>query len=224
MRLDLDALIFDMDGTLVDSMPFHEKAWDVMLPELGVSIDRFEFFTWSAGLTNREIFPRLLKRDVTGEELAALADRKEAIYRDCYAPHMALMPGALEVIRRAEQGRVRVAMGTAAPPENVELVVDGLSVRHHFPVIVGGNDVANGKPDPEVFLKAAARMGVAPSRCLVFEDTPAGIEAAFRAGMHCVAITTTLTDLQVRALPNTSHLRAVVADYTDAALLSQLFQ
>jgi beta-phosphoglucomutase family hydrolase len=223
MKLDLDALIFDMDGTLVDSMPFHEKAWDVMLPELGVSIDRFEFFTWSAGLTNREIFPRLLQRAVSSEELAALADRKEAIYRDCYRPHVALMPGALDVIRRAEQSNVRVAMGTAAPPENVELVVDGLSIRRHFPVIVGGNDVANGKPDPEVFLKAAARMGVSPSRCLVFEDTPAGIKAAFRAGMHCVAITTTLTDSQVQALPNTSHLRAIVADYTDAALLSQLF-
>jgi beta-phosphoglucomutase family hydrolase len=223
MKLDLDALIFDMDGTLVDSMPFHEKAWDVMLPELGVSIDRFEFFTWSAGLTNREIFPRLLQRAVSSEELVALAHRKEAIYRDCYRPHVALMPGALDVIRRAEQSYVRVAMGTAAPPENVELVVDGLSIRHHFPVIVGGNDVAKGKPDPEVFLKAAARMGVAPSRCLVFEDTPAGIEAAFRAGMHCAAITTTLTDSQVQALPNTSHLRAIVADYTDAALLSQLF-
>lgn len=223
MRLDIGAMIFDMDGTLVDSMPFHEKAWDVMLPELGVRIDRFDFFTWSAGLTNREIFPRLLQREVSAAELNDLAGRKEAIYRECYRPHVALMPGAFELIHAAEKRGVCIAMGTAAPPENIELVVDGLSIRKHFPVIVGGNDVANGKPDPEVFVKAAQRMGIEPSQCLVFEDTPAGIEAAFRAGMHCVAITTTLTAQQVGALPNTSHLRAVVADYTDQSLLSQLF-
>jgi beta-phosphoglucomutase len=184
MKLELDALIFDMDGTLVDSMPFHEKAWDVMLPELGVSIDRFEFFTWSAGLTNREIFPRLLKRAVSNTELAELAHRKEAIYRDCYRPHVALMPGALQLIDVAEQRGLRIAMGTAAPPENIELVVDGLSIRKHFPVIVGGNDVANGKPDPEVFVKAAQRMGIEPSHALRGDHLDALRAASQSASQH----------------------------------------
>lgn len=201
-----DALIFDMDGTLVDSMPYHEKAWDLILPELGVSINRFEFFTWSAGLTNREIFPRLLGRAVSADELEALASRKEALYRECYREVMAPMTGAVELLTRARSAGVKTALGTAAPPENITLVIDGLELREHFPVIVGGADVKNGKPDPEIFLRCAEAMGIEPARCVVFEDTPAGVEAAYRAGMRCIAITTTLNDAQVRGLPNTSHL------------------
>jgi beta-phosphoglucomutase family hydrolase len=213
------AFIFDMDGTLIDSMPFHEKAWDVMLPELGVPIDRREFFTWSAGLTNKEIFLRLLGRALGTDELAQLADRKESIYRELYAPAMRLMPGATELLHAARRANIKIAMGTAAPPENVALIVDGLQLRAHFPIIVGGADVSYGKPNPEVFIKAAAKLNAAPEHCVVFEDTPAGIEAAFRAGMRCVAITTTLSATEIRALPNTSHLIAAVADFHDAAVL-----
>jgi beta-phosphoglucomutase family hydrolase len=213
------AFIFDMDGTLIDSMPFHEKAWDVMLPELGVTIDRREFFTWSAGLTNKEIFPRLLGRALSADELAQLADRKELIYRTLYAPTMCLMPGALELLHAAPRANIKIAMGTAAPPENVALIVDGLQLHAHFPIIVGGADVTHGKPNPEVFIKAAAKLSTAPEHCVVFEDTPAGIEAAFRAGMRCVAITTTLSATEIHALPNTSHLIAAVPDFHDTAVL-----
>lgn len=218
----IDALIFDMDGTLVDSMPYHEKAWDLMLPELGVAVDRFEFFTWSAGLTNREIFPRLLGRAVSAEELAELAGRKEALYRVCYREVMTPMPGAVDLLTRARSAGMKTALGTAAPPENIELVIDGLDLREHFPVIVGGADVKNGKPDPEIFLRCAEHMAIAPACCLVFEDTPAGIEAAYRAGMQCIAITTTLNEAQVKALPNTRHLRAVAPHYDAAVVASSL--
>jgi beta-phosphoglucomutase family hydrolase len=214
MNAPIEALIFDMDGTLVDSMPYHEKAWELMFPELGVSVDRFEFFTWSAGLTNKEIFPRLLDRDVSPDELAQLAGRKEALYRDCYRDVMQVMSGAVELLTRAHAQGVKTALGTAAPPENIDLVIGGLNLREHFPVIVGGADVKNGKPDPEIFLSCAEKMNIEPARCIVFEDTPAGIEAAYRAGMRCAAITTTLNASQVRALPNTSHLIAAVSDFS----------
>ncbi len=217
----IDALIFDMDGTLVDSMPYHEKAWELMFPELGVTVDRFEFFTWSAGLTNKEIFPRLLGRDLSPAELGVLAGRKEALYRDCYRQHMKVMPGAIELLTRARVQGVKTALGTAAPPENIDLVIGGMNLHEHFPVIVGGGDVKNGKPDPEIFLRCAEKMSIEPARCIVFEDTPAGIEAAYRAGMRCVAITTTLTEAQVRALPNTSHLIECVPDFS-GALAEQL--
>jgi beta-phosphoglucomutase len=222
MNLPIEALIFDMDGTLVDSMPYHEKAWDLMMPELGVSVDRFEFFTWSAGLTNKEIFPRLLGRDVSPTELAHLAEKKESLYRDCYRAVMQPMRGAVELLTRARASGRSTALGTAAPPENITLVIDGLNLREHFPVIVGGADVENGKPDPEIFLRCAEKMGIAPNRCLVFEDTPAGIEAAHRAGMRCVAITTTLNEGQVRALPNTSHLIAAIADFSASEVAALL--
>ncbi len=220
--MNFDALIFDMDGTLVDSMPYHEKAWDLMMPELGISVDRFEFFTWSAGLTNKEIFPRLLNRAVGEDELAMLAGRKESLYRECYRDAMSPMHGAVDLLIRAREANIQTALGTAAPPENIELVIGGLDLYEHFPVIVGGADVRNGKPDPEIFLRCAEKMNVTPNRCLVFEDTPAGIEAAFRAGMKCIAITTTLNESQVRALPNTTHLIGVSNHYaTD--LMSRAF-
>jgi beta-phosphoglucomutase len=217
-----DALIFDMDGTLVDSMPYHEKAWDLMLPELGVAVDRFEFFTWSAGLTNREIFPRLLGRTLSADELEHLADRKEALYRESYREVMAPMTGAVELLTRARSAGVKTALGTAAPPENITLVIDGLNLREHFPVIVGGADVKNGKPDPEIFLRCAEAMGIEPARCVVFEDTPAGVEAAYRAGMRCIAITTTLNDAQVRGLPNTSHLLATAPHFAATQVAASL--
>lgn len=215
MDAPIEALIFDMDGTLVDSMPYHEKAWNLMMSELGVVVDRFEFFTWSAGLTNKEIFPRLLGRAVSPDELAQLAGHKEALYRDCYREFMKVMPGAINLLTRARAQGVKTALGTAAPPENIDLVIGGMNLHEYFPVIVGGADAKNGKPDPEIFLRCAEKMKIEPARCIVFEDTPAGIEAAYRAGMRCVAITTTLNEAQVRALTNTAHLIAVANNFLD---------
>lgn len=216
------AFIFDMDGTLADSMPFHEQAWNALMPELGVKVDRDEFFRWSAGLTNREIFPRLLGRALADDELKALSERKEALYRQLYAPHCAPLRGTVEFLRETERAGIQRAVGTAAPPENVTLVLDGLDLRRYFQTVVGGADIRHGKPDPDVFLIAAARLGVQPSDCLVFEDAPAGVEAARRAGMQCVVVTTTLTAAQARLLPDTGHVVRVVADFTDPALAGLL--
>lgn len=212
------AFIFDMDGTLADSMPFHEQAWNALMPELGVKVDRDEFFRWSAGLTNREIFPRLLGRALADDELQTLSGRKEALYRQLYTPHCAPLRGAVDFLRATERAGILRAVGTAAPPENVTLVLDGLDLRRYFQAVVGGADIRHGKPDPEVFLIAADRLRVRPADCVVFEDAPAGVEAARRAGMQCVVVTTTLTAEKARRLPATEPVRHIVADFTDPAL------
>ena len=214
--------IFDMDGTLADTMPTHQLAWDKLLPELGVTVDRDEFFSWSAGLTNREIFPRLLGADVPIEEINRLSDHKESLFRDLYRSQMSPVEGADAFLQRTTAAGYRRGLGTAAPPHNVDLVLDGLSLRHHFQAIVCNTDVRHGKPDPEIFLLAAKRLGSRPEDCVVFEDAPAGIEAARRAGMKCVVITSTLTREQVRALDDTQHVEHVVSDFMDPAL-SALF-
>ncbi len=213
------AFIFDMDGTLADTMPYHQLAWDAMLPELGVQVDRDEFFRWSAGLTNREIFPRLLGRDVPADELIMLSEQKEAHYRDLYRPHLDVLPGVLPFLQRTIDAGYPRAVGSAAPPDNLDLVLDGLKLRPYFQAVVGGADVARGKPDPEIFLRAAERLGVAPHACVVFEDAPAGIEAARRAGMSCVVLSTTLNRDQVRAMgSDTAHVTHVIDDFTDPSL------
>lgn len=214
----LRAFIFDLDGTLADTMPFHQQAWDAVLAQLGIDVDKGDFFRWTAGLTNQEIFPRLLGRALDDEELASLSARKEAAYRRLYAPHVATVAGAEPFLQQAQAAGIALAVGTAAPPANITLVLDTLALRGRFGAVVGAADVSRGKPDPEIFLLAARRLGVDAADCVVFEDAPAGIEAARRAGMQCVVLTTTLAAADVRALPQVGHVRHIVADFTDPAL------
>ena len=212
--------IFDMDGTLADTMPTHQLAWDTLMPELGVSVDRDDFFSWSAGLTNREIFPRLLGSDITVDEVNRLSEHKESLFRELYRSQMTAVKGAEAFLQRTTTAGYRRGVGTAAPPPNVDLVLDGLNLRQHFQTIVCNTDVKHGKPDPEIFLLAAQRLGSRPEDCVVFEDAPAGIEAARRAGMACVVITSTLTREQIAALDDTRHVVHVVSDFTDPTLLA----
>ena len=186
--IPLAALIFDLDGTLADTMPYHQEAWDILLAELGIAVDRDAFFRWTAGLTNREIFPRLLDRPLDEEELAHLAQRKEATYRQRYAPHVALVNGAIEFLERAQRRGRRLAVGTAAPPENIALVLDTLRLRARFDAIVGAADVARGKPHPDLFELAARSLAQAASDCLVFEDSSYGAQGALAAGMGVVLV------------------------------------
>lgn len=210
--------IFDMDGTLADTMPTHQLAWDKLMPELGITVDRDDFFSWSAGLTNREIFPRLLGSDITVDEINRLSDHKETLFRELYRSQMNPVNGAEAFLERTTAARFRRGVGTAAPPHNVDMVLDGLNLRRYFQAIVCNTDVKRGKPDPEIFLLAAQRLGSRPEDCVVFEDAPAGIEAARRAGMRCVVITSTLTREQIKALDDTRHVVHVVNDFTDPAL------
>jgi beta-phosphoglucomutase family hydrolase len=211
-----------MDGTLADTMPYHQQAWDSLLAELGLIVDKDEFFRWTAGLTNREIFPRLLDRALEDGEIEQLSERKEAVYRNLYQPHVAALPGAVRFLGDARRAGIALAVGTAAPPANIELVLDTLALRELLPVVVGAADVERGKPEPDIFLKAAARLGVDPVDCVVFEDAPAGIEAARRAGMRCVAVTTTLSRADIARLPRQEHLQLVVDDFRDPALQALL--
>jgi len=207
-----------MDGTLADTMPYHQQAWDALLPELGISVDKDEFFRWTAGLTNREIFPRLLARELDDDEVATLSERKESFYRELYQPHVAAMPGAVRFMEDARAAGIALAVGTAAPPGNIELVLDTLDLRGLLPVVVGAADVERGKPEPDIFLKAAERLGAAAVDCIVFEDAPAGIEAARRAGMGCVVVTTTLSREAIAQLPAREHVLLVIDDFHDPDL------
>ncbi len=210
--------IFDMDGTLADTMPTHQLAWDKLLPELGITVDRDDFFSWSAGLTNREIFPRLLGEATPVEAINRLSEHKESVFRDLYRSQMETISGAEAFLQRSTAAGYRRGVGTAAPPHNVDLVLDGLDLRRHFQTVVCNTDVKRGKPDPEIFLLAAERLNSRPEDCVVFEDAPAGIEAARRAGMTCVVITSTLTPAQITALDDIRHVVHVVNDFNDPAL------
>jgi HAD superfamily hydrolase (TIGR01509 family) len=215
--MPFSALIFDMDGTIVDNMRFHDAAWGEWHRRHGLPFDPDGFFATTAGRTNREILTDLFPgRDVA--EIDALGEEKEAIYRELYRPRVAALAGLHALMSAADARGRPMSVATAAPPANQDVVLDALGIRARFRAVVAPSQGFRGKPHPDLFLAAAERMGVPAGACLVFEDAPLGIEAARRAGMKAVAITTMLSP---EAFPDDDTVIARVADFTalDAAKL-----
>lgn len=202
------AFIFDMDGTLVDNMRFHDEALQKMLLENGIEIDVRPFLVKMAGKTNREVIPSFFA-DATEERLLELGLRKETIYRELYLSERRAIEGAIEFLEEAEALGVKMAVATAAPAANMEFILDGLDLRKYFQAITTAADVSNGKPNPEIFLKSAEKLMVEPRNCLVFEDAVNGFEAAHRAGMKSVGIAT------VNSIKDILKLDSVVAAFDD---------
>lgn len=205
------AFIFDMDGTIVDNMDFHVKSWLAFFERRGHVLDADEFFRNTAGRQGHEIMSTYFGAQLSKEENAALDFEKESLYREMYAPHLAPTAGFVDFIARAKADGIRLAVATAAPPENIDFTLDGLDLRKEFHAIAGAADVARGKPHPDVFLLAAERAGAQPQHSIVFEDAPLGVEAARRAGMRAVVLTTTLP---AEAFAEFDNVIAVVRDFS----------
>lgn len=204
------ALIFDMDGTIVDNMRFHDDAWESWHVSNKLPFDRSTFAARTAGMAGNEIIASYFPQAAVAE-LDAMSDAKEALYREAYLPHVTATPGFLELIARADVAGVPMAVGTAAPPANIEVVLDTLGLRQRFATIVSPSQGFRGKPHPDMFLAAAKRMKVDPADCIVFEDAPLGVEAARRAGMRAVAL---LTMLGPEGFADYDNLIAMVSDFT----------
>ncbi len=192
MSQSLCAAIFDLDGTLVDSYDAHYEAWRLISARHGVEVTIDEYYS-HFGRRNedllRECWLRAGRGELTLDEIKELDHEKEAQYRALVTHRFPAMEGARDVVYALRAAGFRTAVGSSGPPENVARAIEGLELEGAFDAIVTGRDVVRCKPDPECFLLAAARVGVDPARCVVFEDAPAGIIAAKSAGMHCVAIT-----------------------------------
>ena len=207
------AVIFDMDGVLIDSFHAHYESWRRMAARAGLNLT-LQQFSDSFGRTSREIIAALwVANSFDDARLRAMDDEKEANFREIISADFPAMPGAIELIDSLYQSGTRLAIGSSGPSANIDLALDTLGVRDRFNAIVTGADVARGKPDPQVFLLAAERLGVAPAACIVIEDAPAGIEAATRAGMAAIALRSTgreradfsNAELVVNSLSELSH-------------------
>jgi beta-phosphoglucomutase-like phosphatase (HAD superfamily) len=204
------AFIFDIDGTIIDSMRFHERSWDVFLSRRGTPTAREDFFRRTAGRTGTEVMRELLG-PLSDTEARALVREKESIYRALFAPEFREIAGFTAFARAAKAGGVRLACATAGDADNIAFAVGGLNLDGFFDAMVGAHDVAHGKPEPDMFLLAAERLGVPPAQCLVFEDAPLGIEGARRAGMRAVAIASTVPAAELGA---PEHVVARARDFT----------
>lgn len=197
----MKGIIFDMDGTMVDNMMVHHRAWQKQLALLGLSLSLEEVRRTIHGI-NTEILTRLFGNRFSMEEKLTISDQKEAAYRDIFEKELKLIDGLSDFLLNCKENGIPMAIGTAAPAENVNFVLDKLHLRPFFSGIFHAGDVTKGKPDPQIFLKAADSLGLSPSDCLVFEDSPTGAEAALRAGCKSIILTTTHTIPEFKQFPN----------------------
>lgn len=214
------AFIFDLNGTIIDDMAFHEEAWfRILNQELGAGMSREEVNGHMYG-KNSELLDRIFGPErFTEAEKKALSLRKEELYQEAYLPHLTLLPGLRSFLETAAAKGIPMAIGTAAIPFNVDFVLDRLGIRAYFKALVTADDVLKSKPDPETFLSCARLLEVAPSDCLVFEDAPKGAEAAANAGMDAAILTTGHLPEQFR---QTENILFFAPDYTDQKLLELL--
>jgi beta-phosphoglucomutase family hydrolase len=186
------AFIFDLNGTMINDMEFHTRAWQKLLNE-----DLGGNFTWDEVKPqmygkNQEVMVRMFGPGrFTADEMDKLSLEKERRYQQEFLPHLNLLPGLHEFLEQAYQQKIPMAIGSAAIPFNIDFVLDNLNIRHYFSAIVSADDVTFSKPHPETYLKAAQLLNVLPADCIVFEDVPKGAEAARNAGMKAIVMTTT---------------------------------
>lgn len=203
MQLSAKAFLFDLNGTIINDMAYHTKVWHQLLnDDLGAGMTYEEVKLQMYG-KNDELFVRVFgEGHFTQEEMNHWSMEKERRYQQVYRPHMQLLPGLQSLLDGAAAANIRMAIGSAAIPFNIDFVLDGLELRKYFPVVVSALDVAISKPHPDTFLRCAEWLQVDPVDCIVFEDAPKGVEAAHRAGMRAVVLTTAHPIEDFAAYPN----------------------
>lgn len=183
------AFLFDLNGTMIDDMEFHIRAWHSILNGLGAHLSYEETKLQCYG-KNHELLERTFPGRFTLAEKDAMSIEKEKQYQEAFRPQLKLIDGLDVFLAEAKQEGIPMAIGSAAIMFNIDFVLDGLNIRHYINAIVSADDVSTSKPHPETFIKCAEQLGVAPEHCIVFEDSPKGVESAAAAGMKAVVITT----------------------------------
>jgi beta-phosphoglucomutase len=213
------AFLFDLDGTLIDSMPLHEAAWKQWHVSKGLPFDDAGFFAATAGRTNAEILSGLFPGH-SEAALWALAEEKEALYRATARTQLQMIHGFEPLHARARHLKFPLAICTASPLGNMQVAFERFGLDAMVDTVLSPADGLPGKPEPHLFLEAARRLNMAPQDCIVFEDAPLGVEAARRAGMRAVALTTTLSAAHFQSFPN---LIACVPDLAAVDSLQEVF-
>lgn len=182
--------IFDMDGVIVDNHAWHFKAWAEFGKRHGLNISEASFISYF-GSTNHLVLKALFGNNTTEEKITAWGNEKETIYREIYKPFIKPVDGLPAFLKSAHKLGIPIALATSAPFENVKFTLEMLGIEKYFSVITDSSDVSRGKPDPQVYLITASKLGVQPADCVVFEDSFPGIESAHAASMRVIGVATT---------------------------------
>ena len=207
MSNSIQAVIWDLDGVIIDSADEHRKAWQRLAREEGITMTDADFWA-TFGKRNDDIFATIWG-EMPPEKVKALAERKEAYFREFIRKTAAPLTGSMELMRGLYEAGYKQALASSTPIENIDLISELLGLKRYLTVIVSGETVARGKPAPDIFLKAAGELGVDARYCLVIEDAVAGVQAAHAAGMRCIAVA------GKRDLPGLREAELMVKDLTE---------
>lgn len=210
------AFLFDLNGTMIDDMAYHIRAWHRILNELGanISIERVKEECYGK---NHELLERIFPGRFSVEEKNNLSIEKEKQYQQEFKPHLTLLPGLQEFLAQAHEAGIKMAIGSAAIMFNIDFVLDNLGIRKYFGALISADDVRVSKPDPETFLKCAEQLNILPADCIVFEDAPKGVESALNAGMDTIVITLMHEREDFLHYPNVTRF---IKDYRELLQLS----
>jgi beta-phosphoglucomutase len=186
------SVIFDMDGVIVDDAYHHYLAWQAFCHKYSIPFTEEKFKKHLFGRTNQQVLPELFVGNITPNDIERYALEKEELFCEIYRPAMKPLAGLVPFLDELKQNGIKTAIATSAPRSNVDFILNGLSIAGFFDFIVDDSMVANSKPNPEIYLKAAGKIGSVPSECVVFEDSLSGTKSAFDAGCKVIALTTTL--------------------------------
>jgi beta-phosphoglucomutase len=208
------AFLFDLNGTMIDDMSYHIKAWHGILNNLGadISMERMKEECYGK---NNELLERIFPGRFTDEEKNKMSLEKEKKYQRQFRPHLRLINGLDKFLVSAYEKKIKIAVASAAIMFNIDFVLDGLNIRKYFSALISADDVRYSKPDPETYLKCADTLGIAPENCLVFEDAPKGVASALNAGMKSVVITLMNKKEDFISYPNVLYC---IKDFTDEGL------
>ncbi len=212
----MKGVIFDMDGTMVDNMMVHHRAWQRKLASLGLNMTIEEVMNEIHGV-NEEIIERIFGDRFTPEQRRRIAWEKEQEYRDIYVHELQPIPGLMSFLDTLQDESIPLAVATAAPPENVDLILDNLNIRDRFESILHSGNVTNGKPHPEVYRQSALNLQVPVQECLVIEDSVVGAQTALNAGSPAIIITTTHSAEEFNHFP---HILSFINDYQELTTAS----
>ncbi len=214
-----DAIIFDMDGTLMNNNPYHFKAWQAFYKKYNRPFTLDDYKTKISGHTSVEIFQTFFGKEMTPEEVTTHANEKNLLYRQLYKPYIKPLDGLLHLLQEIHHASIPMNIATSGSPANVRFMFEHIAIAQYFEHVVDASEVTHGKPDPEIFLKAAQYAGADPKKCVAFEDSLAGTASAKSAGMKVVGVTT------MESRDDLKDTDAVIGDYTQItlAMIEKLF-
>jgi len=203
------AAIFDIDGTMIRNMAYHKKAWQEFLEKHDIHLSDEEFKQKLSGKKYGQIFESVFGHPLEPEQIARYTEEKEGLYRELYKPYITEVEGLTTFINNLRAYHLKLAIATTAPKKNRDFTLRALNLKGKFEIIIGDEHVGKGKPDPEIYLSTASELGVEPSECVVFEDSPSGVKSGKSAGMTVVGL---LTSHDATELSKADYL---VRDFTD---------